>query len=254
MPIGKNMKTILEIRSLSKLFQDRANKVYALNDISCSIYEEEIIALLGVNGAGKTTLASILSGLQRPTSGDILYKGISIGSAMNEYKKNFGLCQQKPNLDQDLTIYENLLFAGRYYLIPEEVILQRIQKLFDRLHLQEYKNFYPDQLSGGYKQRVMIARALIHEPRIVLLDEPTVGLDPHVRRQLWDILRSLKEEGITIILTTHYLDEAEALADRVMILDKGKILLIDKTENLKRSYQKSSLEDVFLHLMQEEAL
>jgi ABC-2 type transport system ATP-binding protein len=141
-----------------------------------------------------------------------------------------GFCPQKPNLDTTMTIEQNLHFAGRFHHLSEDTIKKRIHELAHRFELTKYLSYKADVLSGGYKQRFMIARSIMHSPKLVLLDEPTVGLDPHIRRQLWDIIKELKNSGVSVILTTHYLDEAEKLADRVCIIDKEHITLIDTPE------------------------
>ena len=158
---------------------------------------------------------------------------------------------QKPNVAKDLTIHENLWYAGHFYGLPEELIQERIRELLEQFELAQYANHTPDVLSGGYKQRLLIARALIHEPKLIILDEPTVGLDPHIRRQLWEVIKSVKQQGMTVLLTTHYLDEAEYLSDRVIVMDKGLVRVIDTPADLLQKYNKTNLEDVFLHLMQE---
>ncbi len=244
---------ILQIRELSKIYQDKNKKVHALGGISLDIYQGEILALLGVNGAGKTTLSSVLVTLNPPTSGDILYKGQSIYQHLSSYRQALGFCPQRPNLDYDLTVEDNLLFAGRYYLIPENILAERVTGLLQQFELTKYASFNCRALSGGYKQRLLIARALVHDPEIVIMDEPTVALDPNIRHQLWDKIKQLKQAGITVILTTHYLEEAEVLSDRVCILDSGKILLIDTSDNLKAKFNMPDLEEVFLHLTQEES-
>jgi ABC-2 type transport system ATP-binding protein len=244
---------ILEIKDLTKVYHDKTKTVHALNGINLSIQEGEILALLGVNGAGKTTLSSILVTLNPPTSGDILYKGQSIYANLSQYRHILGFCPQRPNLDYDLTVEENLFFAGRYYLIPDDVLRERITQLLSQFELTKYASFNVRSLSGGYKQRLLIARALVHSPHIVIMDEPTVALDPNIRRQLWDKIKELKQLGITVILTTHYLEEAEILSDRVCILDAGNILLIDTSDNLKAKFNMPDLEEVFLHLTHEEA-
>jgi ABC-2 type transport system ATP-binding protein len=223
--------------------------VKALNKISLDIYEGEVLGLLGVNGAGKTTLSSILATLHPPTSGDVLWNGESIYKNINEYRKIIGFCSQKPSLIDDLTVEENLFYAGKFYGLDSDLIKDRMQKLIKQFSLEMYKDNRPDVLSGGYKQRVMIARALMNAPKIVILDEPTVGLDPHIRHQLWERIRELKGIGVSVILTTHYLDEAEILSDRICMLDKGEIKLIDTPDNLKLIYNQSRLEDVFLELI-----
>ena len=225
----------------------------ALKGVSLDIYEGEIIGLLGVNGAGKTTLSSIIATLHPATSGDVTYQGKSIYADINKYRHIIGFCPQKPNLNAALTVKQNLLFSARYYGMPEKHVHARTELLMDKYGLTKYADVSPATLSGGYKQRVMIARALMHNPKLVILDEPTVGLDPHIRHQLWETIKELKKDNVTVILTTHYLDEAEVLSDRVCILDKGKIKLIDTSDNLKTLYKKGNLEDVFIQLMNEEA-
>jgi ABC-2 type transport system ATP-binding protein len=244
--------TILQIKSLSKTYQSNGHVVQALDDVSFSINAGEIFSLLGVNGAGKTTLSSILATLHPPTSGDVLYNGSSIYNDIDRYRTNLGFCPQYQNLDQFLTVEENLYFAGRYFLLPKDILAERIAYLLEHLQLQQYANFAINELSGGNKQRVLIARALIHNPQIIIFDEPTVGLDPDIRRALWHEIKSLKKMGITIILTTHYLDEAEQLSDRVCFLHQGKIILIDSVQTLKEQYNKENLEDIFIELIQKQ--
>ena len=244
---------IIQIQNLVKVYRDKVRAVRALNGITLDIYQGEILALLGVNGAGKTTLSSILVTLNPPTEGDVLFKGTSIYKDLSGYRHALGFCPQRPNLDYELTVEENLLFAGRYYLVPEDQLRERVTSLLQQFELTKYASFSVRALSGGYKQRLLIARALIHSPEIVIMDEPTVALDPNIRRQLWDKIKELKALGITVILTTHYLEEAEVLSDRVCILHAGNILLIDTSENLKLQFDKPDLEQVFLHLTNEEA-
>ena len=243
---------LLKIKNLKKYYCQKKKTTKALDDVSLDIYKGEVLGLLGVNGAGKTTLSSILATLHPPTDGDVSWNGQSIYKDINEYRKMIGFCPQKPNLIFDLTVKQNLLFAGRYFGLPEDQVQQRMKKLVEKCELSDYLDSDPDSLSGGYKQRVTIARSLMHNPRLLILDEPTVGLDPHMRHHLWEEIRNLKKDGVTIILTTHYLDEAEILSDRICILDKGKIKLVDTPENLSSVYQKSRLEDIFLQLMKEE--
>ncbi len=225
----------------------------ALDDVSITIYEGEILGLLGVNGAGKTTLSSIIASLIPATSGEVLYQGKSIYDQLAAYRRLIGYCPQKPNLNGMLTTRQNLERAAAYHFIPKAEATERINKLVEQFNLAQYQHEPPMVLSGGYKQRVVIARALLTNPKIVILDEPTVGLDPHIRHQLWEIIRELKKLNIAVILTTHYLDEAEVLSDRICILDQGNIKLIDTAENLKTAYNQSNLESVFLQIMQEES-
>ncbi|MFA6066489.1 MAG: ABC transporter ATP-binding protein [Candidatus Babeliaceae bacterium] len=242
---------ILEIKNISKRFIDKKHIIDALSDVSISIFRGEILGLLGVNGAGKTTLSSIIATLHPPTSGDILYNGSSIYTHMYEFRKNLGFCPQRPNFDRLLSVRDNLIFAGRYFLMPEDLIHERVKLLMEQFELTRYASSSALILSGGYKQRLILARSMMHNPTVLILDEPTVALDPHIRRQLWDIILNLKKMGVTIILTTHYIDEAEILSDRVCILDKGRVRLIDKPSNLMSTYSKTRLEDVFLQLTQD---
>ena len=206
----------------------------------------EVLGLLGVNGAGKTTLSSILASLTPATSGDVLWKGCSIYKQLIAYRKIVGLCPQKPNLDQLLTLDQNLLFAGRFYGLDDRDIIPKKDQLIEQLNLEGYKDAEASTLSGGYKQRFLIARSLIHNPKLVILDEPTVGLDPHIRHELWHIIKNLRKSGVTIILTTHYLEEAEALVDRVCMLDEGEIHAMGTLDEVKKNYDKDKLEDVLL--------
>lgn len=245
-------KEFLKISNISKIYKTSQGQKKALDNVSLSIYESEILALLGVNGAGKTTLSSIIATLHPATSGTILFNGdISLERNVMYYRSILGYCPQKPNLDFALTVEQNLLFAGRFYLLSEENIKARLEYLYKILDLKNYAHAQIKTLSGGYQQRVLIARTLIHSPKIVIFDEPTIALDPHVRRQIWQVIKNLKQEGVTVLLTTHYLDEAEYLADRVCILDHGVVRLIDTPNNLKKAYSKGTLEDVFLQLLSE---
>ena len=246
-------KVLLEVRDIVKIYRTKQITIEALKGVSLELYEGEIFGLLGVNGAGKTTLSSIIATLHPPTSGTIRMHGQSIYDDVLGYRTTLGFCPQKPNFEKTLTVRENLEFAGRFYLVPEETIQQRVTKLLDQFSLTKYASSKPMILSGGYKQRLLIARSLVHNPRLVILDEPTVGLDPHIRRQLWEFINDLKKEGVTVILTTHYLDEAEYLSDRVCILDKGSILAMDTPDKLKAAHNAQTLEEVFLTLADQQA-
>jgi ABC-2 type transport system ATP-binding protein len=242
---------LISIKDITKTFKTSNKTIKALKGVSLDIYQGEILSLLGVNGAGKTTLSSIISSLNPPTSGDILYQGVSIYKDLIDYRRIIGFCPQ--NIDGMLTIEENLYFAGRYFNVPENQIKERATLLMKKFSLMQYAQSKGSILSGGYKQRFLLARTLMHQPKIVILDEPTVGLDPHIRRNLWDVIKELKKDGVTVLLTTHYLDEAEYLSDRVCILDKGIIKLIDTPENLKAIYHQDNLENVFIELIKEDA-
>ncbi|MBX9923259.1 MAG: ABC transporter ATP-binding protein [Rhabdochlamydiaceae bacterium] len=244
-------KSLICLQSVKKQYHDGPRLKEALKGVSLEIQEGEILGLLGVNGAGKTTLSTILAGLHPCSSGDVIYQGKSIYQDIISYRKIVGFCPQKPNLDISLTLEENLIFAGRYHLLSKEAIKRQVEDLMEQFHLQEYAKSKASVLSGGYKQRFLIARTLIHSPKFIILDEPTVGLDPHIRHQLWDYITTFKKRGISVLLTTHYLDEAESLSDRVCIIDDGTVKTIDTPQNLMNLHKQGNLEDVFLKLIQE---
>lgn len=236
---------LLRIKNVKKQY----GAVSVLKDINVTIYKGEIVSLLGVNGAGKTTLSSIIATLHPATAGDIEYKGRSIYADIPGFRFKLGYCPQKPNLNTQLTLEQNLMYAGLFYGLSDFRTRERIKYLSDKFGLHKYLHEKAFILSGGYKQRFMIARSLIHKPEFIILDEPTVGLDPHIRRSVWEIIKDLKKEGMTILLTTHYLDEAEKLSDRVCILDKGQIQLIDTPDKLMADFKQKNLEDVFVELL-----
>ncbi len=243
--------SIITIQNVSKSYGSGSKAVHALQNVSLEIHEGEVIGLLGVNGAGKTTLSSILATLHPATSGDVLFHGQSIYKNLHNYRRALGFCPQKANLDTFLTVRDNLIFAGRYFLMPEALIQSRADQLLAEFELTRYRDFMVDQLSGGTQQRLLIARAIMHQPKIVIFDEPTVGLDPDIRRKLWDVIKGLKAEGITIILTTHYLDEAEYLSDRIALLHRGVLKLVAPVASLKEQYGIAKLEDLFLKIIGE---
>nr|NGX29088.1 Daunorubicin/doxorubicin resistance ATP-binding protein DrrA [Candidatus Anoxychlamydiales bacterium] len=202
-------------------------------------------------GAGKTTLSSIIATLLKPTSGDIFYEDKSIYKDVVSFRRQLGFCPQVQNIDLDLNVKENLIFAGRYYSMPKKLIKDRLDELLEKFDLTRYANFNLNALSGGYKQRFLIARTLMHDPKLIIMDEPTVGLDPKLRRLLWKFILDLKDEGKTIILTTHYLDEADILSDRICVINDGIIKALDKPAKLKDIWKSQNLEEVFLELIKE---
>jgi ABC-2 type transport system ATP-binding protein len=237
----------LEIDAVTKIYTGD-KPVTALGGVSLTINKGEVFGLLGVNGAGKTTLSSILATLHPPTSGTVRFKGKEIYTDLWRYRIALGFCPQQSNLDPYLTVEQNLEFAGRYFLLSKAGAKKRADELIEQYRLEKYRTMMVDQLSGGTRQRVLISRALMHKPEIVILDEPTVGLDPDIRRQLWHNIRELRDNGITVILTTHYLDEAEFLSDRICLLREGKVQLIKTMAELKGEHEGQSLENIFLEL------
>jgi len=248
------MNTILlRVKNIKKQYIAHGKIVkHALKDVSIDIHRGEIVSLLGANGAGKTTLSSIIASLHPATAGEIIFNNKSIYDNIIAYRYNLGYCAQKENLNPHMTVREHLTFAGHYFLLPTATIKDRIELLASMFGITDYLDKNPSTLSGGYKQRLLIARSIIHKPALVILDEPTVALDPHIRRQLWDIIKQLKSEGTTVLLTTHYLDEAQVLSDRICLLHNGEIKHIDTPQALMSSYNKANLEEVFLQLMHEE--
>ncbi|MCH9631492.1 MAG: Linearmycin resistance ATP-binding protein LnrL [Chlamydiia bacterium] len=245
-------ETLIEIKNVSKVYQMKGKRIKeALKKVSLNINKQEVFGLLGVNGAGKTTLSSILASLHPPTNGDVLYQGKTIYKQLVPYRAIIGFCPQKPNLDASLTVEETLVLAGECFGLSRNEAKQRKDEVISKLTLDSYAKSVTGQLSGGYKQRFLIGRAIMHKPKLVILDEPTVGLDPHIRHQLWDVIRELRTEGTSVLLTTHYLDEAEALSDRVCFIHQGEIKVISTPEKLLASYQAKNLEDVFLQFVDE---
>lgn len=238
---------LLRVRGVSKTYFSRGKPAReALKKVSLEIYKGEVLGLLGVNGAGKTTLSSILATLHPPTSGDLLWKEHSVYEDLLNYRKILGYCPQNPNLEKNLTLEQNLIFAGRCYGLSPAKAKERKEALMKQFGLEAYAHATVTELSGGYRQRFLIARALVHEPEFVILDEPTVGLDPHIRRGLWEVIADLRSKKISVLLTTHYLDEAEHLSDRVCLIHNGTIRTTDTPANLKKFHKKNSLEEVFL--------
>lgn len=214
---------MIHIEGLLKKFDDRT----AVDHLSLDISQGEVFGLLGPNGAGKTTTIRVLTMLTRPTAGKIVIDGCDISEGEQQIKAVIGVVPQHFNLDSDLTAWENLELHGRLHHMPEDVRKQRIAELLEYVELSDRANDMVQKFSGGMKRRLMIARALLHRPKILFLDEPTVGLDPQVRRRLWELIRRLKGEGLTVLLTTHYIEEAESLCQRVAILEKGKLIALD---------------------------
>lgn len=251
--MSEDGSTLLSIENISKFYRSGANEVKALDGVSLEIRRGEVFGLLGVNGAGKTTLSSLIATLHPPTDGDILWNGVSIYKDLYGYRHKLGFCPQHANLDPYLNVLENLVFSGRYYGMTKQASQERAEELLEIYSLTAYKTFEIAALSGGTRQRVLIARSLMHKPELVILDEPTVGLDPDVRRNLWDHIKTLRESGVTVILTTHYLDEAEYLSDRICLLRGGKVQLIRTVDELKKDHDGQSLESIFIKLTREQS-
>lgn len=221
---------MIELINVTKQFGKRT----AVSDLSLQINEGEIFGLLGPNGAGKTTVIRMLTMLTQPTYGQITVAGKNIAEHALEIKQDFSIVPQHTNIDPDLTIEENLILHGKLHHMSSDKLKQRIKEILEYVELSNRSLDFASSLSGGMKRRLLIGRALLHEPKILYLDEPTVALDPQVRRSLWDLIRKMKNDKITILLTTHYIEEAEALCDRVAILNEGKLITLDTPLNLRQ--------------------
>lgn len=231
---------IIEANNLSKSFGD----FLAVDNLNLKIKKGEVFGFLGPNGAGKTTSIKMMVGLLRPTGGQILIDGTDISHAD---KLKIGICPQDIVLWESLTCKESLKFMGEMYEVPDDILKTRVESLLEDLMLMDKANTLVSNLSGGMKRRLNLAMALIHSPEIVILDEPSEGLDPQSRRVLWNFIRSLRDkEGKTVILTTHLMDEADGLSDRIAIIDHGKLLRLDTPKNLKKEIGEGDIVEIHL--------
>jgi len=224
------MNKMVVVENLVKKFKD----VVAVNDISFDISRGELFALLGPNGAGKTTTIHIIATLLKPTSGRVFVNGYDVVKEPDKVRKKIGIVFQDPSLDTQLTAYDNMYIHGKLYGLKGEELREKIMRLLDFVDLKQYAYKQVRYFSGGMRRRLEIARALLHEPELMILDEPTIGLDPQTRARIWDYIRMLRREhDMTIILTTHYMDEAEELSQRIAIMDRGKIIAMGTADELK---------------------
>jgi ABC-2 type transport system ATP-binding protein len=236
---------IIKVENLTKKFKDFT----AVDDISFSVKAGEIFAFLGPNGAGKSTTIKMLTTLLRPTSGKILINNYNVAKDQDNVRHSFGIVFQDPSLDEELTAQENMEFHGVIYKVPKKIRQERIEQLLKFVELWDRRNEFVKNFSGGMKRRLEVARGLIHHPKILFLDEPTLGLDPQTRNHIWNHIKNLnKEEGMTVFLTTHYMEEAEKVADRIAVIDHGKIISQGTAEELKQQTKTTSLEEAFLAL------
>ncbi|MFZ5365366.1 MAG: ATP-binding cassette domain-containing protein [Patescibacteria group bacterium] len=239
------MANIIEVKNLTKQFRD----FKAVDDVSFTVRAGEVFAFLGPNGAGKTTTIKILTTLLHATSGSAVINGFDLESSKNDIRKSFGIVFQDQSLDDELTAFENMYFHAVLFDVPKKVRKEKIKKLLDFVELWDRRKDQVKKFSGGMKRRLEIARGLLHHPKIIFLDEPTLGLDPQTRNHIWEYMMDInKTEGVTVFLTTHYMDEVEKVADRVAIIDQGKIISIGTVEELKSQSGAGSLEEVFLKL------
>jgi len=236
---------MIRVRNLVKTF----GSFTAVNDVSFDVEEGEIFAFLGPNGAGKTTTIKMLTTLLKPTGGSIELDGLDPLVQQNEARRRFGIVFQDPSLDGDLTGAENMEIHGVLYHVPHKVRRQRTEELLKLFELWDRRNDQVKKFSGGMKRRLEIARGFLHTPRILFLDEPTLGLDPQSRNQLWTIVRKVNEtERVTVFLTTHYMDEADRVAHRIGVIDHGKLVTQGTPRQIKDETGTETLEDAFLAL------
>jgi ABC-2 type transport system ATP-binding protein len=239
------MTNIIEVENLRKSFGD----FEAVKGVSFNVAKGERFAFLGPNGAGKSTTIKMLTTLLRPSEGHIVIDGHDPVRESDAVRHSFGIVFQDPSVDEDLTAWENMEFHGVLYSVPRKLRRDRIEELLKFVDLYDRKDNYVREFSGGMKRRLEIARGLLHHPKIIFLDEPTLGLDPQTRNHMWEYLQKLnKDEGITVFFTTHYMEEADRNAQRIAIIDHGTIIAMGSGEGLKKQTGKSSLEDAFLEL------
>jgi len=239
-----SFESAIAIESLTKDYGD----VRAVDGLSLSISQAEVFGLLGPNGSGKTTTINCLTGLLKPTTGTIKVGGFDVDTEGLKAREIMGVSPQETAVYRHLTGKENVELFGGLYAVPKEVLGARVEAVMEKVGLTEEAGRRVGKYSGGMMRRVSLAMALVHDPKILLLDEPTVGMDPQARRAIWDFLLELREKGKTILLTTHYMEEAEELCDRVGVIDHGRLIALGSPDELKAKYRARDLEDVFIEI------
>ncbi len=237
-------ESAITITNLTKRFDD----ITAVDNLSLEIGWGELFGILGPNGAGKSTAVNVLNTLLEPTDGSATVDGHDVVFDPESVREVIGVCPQEPAFYPHLTGEENITLMGEMHLVPKEVLKERVKSMVEKIGMEDHINRRAKNYSGGMIRRVSMLMALINDPKIALLDEPTVAMDPKSRRAVWDYIRELKEQGKAIILTTHYMEEAQELCDRVAILDEGKLIAIGSPTNLMETHQAKNLEEVFLKL------
>jgi len=238
-----NKEPVIKVKNMVKKF----GTFVANDNLNFEVYKGEIFGFIGANGAGKTTAIRILCGLSTPTSGEMNVAGYDIYHQTEKIKKNIGYMSQKFSLYEDLTIAENIRFFGGVYGMKITERKARTEEMLERLDLMAFKNRKIGDLPLGWKQKLAFSIAILHNPKIVFLDEPTGGVDPITRRQFWNLIYEAVQKGITVFVTTHYMDEAE-YCDRVSIMSEGQIVALDTPENLKKQYNAKNMDEVFLKI------
>jgi lipooligosaccharide transport system ATP-binding protein len=233
-------EVVIRAKGLTKTYKD----LIAVDGIDFEVYRGEAFGLLGPNGAGKSTTMKMINSTSRRSSGELEILGKDPAKDGPEIRSHLGVVPQQDNLDRELKVWENLWIYGRYFGLSRRYLKSRIEELIDFAQLREKRDVKVDALSGGMKRRLTIARGLVNEPEILMLDEPTTGLDPQARHVLWDRLFRLKEQGVTLVITTHYMDEAEQLCDRLIVMDAGKIMAEGSPAELIRQYSSREVLEV----------
>lgn len=245
------MTNVIEVYDLKKYFGKKANLVKAVDGITLEIKENEIFGFLGPNGAGKTTSLRMMIGLLQPDAGQVNILGQNPHTNGKKLKRKLGIIPQSLTFYADLTVEENLWFLAKIYDIPKNEASKRIDDLISQIGLEDKRKAIVNNLSGGQQRRLNLILGLVHDPQIILCDEPTPGLDPQSRKVVWNVLKSLPDQGKTIILTTHYIEEADRLSDRVAIIDNGKILILDTPKALKASVGEGDIVDLTIEKKRE---
>jgi ABC-2 type transport system ATP-binding protein len=230
----------------------RRTKITAVDDISFNIYKGEIFGMIGPNGAGKSTTFAMMTTLIKPTGGSIKVAGLDIEKDAEKIRGIIGVVPQQHSLYPDLTARENLELMGNLYDVPKKVMKERIDYYLKLVNLEAHAERFTGGFSGGMKQRLSVISAVIHDPEIIFWDEPTTGLDPQTRQAIWKLAGKFNREGKTLIFTTHYMEEADKMCNRVAIMNSGKLVALDTPEKLKKLSNSTNLEEVFIHLTGEE--
>jgi len=236
-------KKLIEVRGLTKKF----GEFIAIDHLDFEVFGGEIFGFLGANGAGKTTAIKILCGLSYPSSGEVNVAGFDVFTQTEQLKRNIGYMSQKFSLYEDLTIYENIRFYGGIYGIGRKDLQSKTEQLISKFGLVNERNSLIADIPQGWKQKIAFSIAILHDPKIIFLDEPTGGVDPITRRQFWDLIYEVSGNGMTVFVTTHYMDEAE-YCNRVSIMDEGKIVALDTPKKLKSSFGVTKMDEVFVKI------
>ncbi len=246
------MEPIIEVKNLVKVFHSRGRKITAVNDVSFDVFKGEIFGMIGPNGAGKSTTFSMLTTLIKPTSGTIKVSGFDVDKQDDKIRPLIGIVPQKLSLYPLLTARENLELMGNLYNVPKKEMEEKIDYYLKLVGLEASADRFTGGFSGGMKQRLSVIAAVLHDPEILFWDEPSTGLDPQTRNVIWKLARKFNNEGKTLIFTTHYMEEADNLCDRVAVMDSGKLVALDNPEILKEKTGSTNLEEVFVRFTGEE--